>query len=62
MKCIHCKSIFVCWNWVHTVDDEWGHECYKCGNCFETKDKIKYGIPHWMLQLLDRIFDISTDY
>jgi len=26
-----------------------GHECWDCGNAFETPNKIKNGIPYWIL-------------
>ena len=28
---------------------DWGHECWDCGNCFETKDKVLDGRPYELL-------------
>ena len=36
---------------------DWGHECWDCGNCFETKDKVLNGLPY---ELLVRL--ASEDY
>lgn len=47
-KCPYCKSIWVCWNWLHF--DQWGHECWTCENALMTKDKVKNGIPYWILR------------
>jgi len=29
---------------------DWGHECWDCENCFETKDKVEDGIPYEFLK------------
>lgn len=72
-RCPYCKSILVCWNWIHAFGGDreayekanpyisptelydWGHECWSCGDCFETRNKIKNGIPYKILKLLYKI-------
>lgn len=34
---------------------DWGHECWDCGNAFETYDKIYNGVPYWLLKLFRSI-------
>ena len=56
-RCPHCKSVWVCWNWIHSRGNEaqpdaveaWYHECHDCDACFETKNKITRGIPYRLL-------------
>jgi len=50
-RCPYCNSIWVCWNWWHSLD-EWGHECWSCDNAFVTKGKVSNGIPYWILRLI----------
>ena len=45
---------------------DWGHECWDCENCFETKDKVLNGIPYEFLKKYYRELDsegrISKQY
>ena len=29
---------------------DWGHECWDCDFCFETYEKVRNGIPYWVLK------------
>lgn len=73
-RCPYCKSIWVCWNWIHAFGGDrkayeqanphinpkdlknWGHECWDCGDdisgrCHETFNKVRNGVPYWLLKL-----------
>jgi len=58
-KCNWCSSVYVCWNWFHfrTTEDvtNWGHECWSCGACQETRAIVKRGIPSWLLRLCSKL-------
>jgi len=63
-SCPYCGSKWVCWNWIYSSkedlnkwnywkifeDDEWAHECWDCGACFPTANKVRNGMPHWYLK------------
>jgi len=39
----------------HMTRDElrqtmWGHECWDCESCCETRNKVRNGIPYWFLK------------
>ena len=57
-RCPYCKSVWVCWNWIHAWGEElskddrtWCHECHDCDSCFETNNKVTRGVPYWLLRL-----------
>jgi hypothetical protein len=77
-RCPFCKSIWVCWNWIHAWSGDkkkyaeanphcdpkdlkmWCHECHDCGDsmggsCHETHEKVRNGVPHWLLTLRAKI-------
>jgi len=54
-QCPECSSIWVCWNWLQSEDKKfWYHECWDCGNCSETVDKVEDGVPYDFLRAQDR--------
>ena len=57
MRCIRCKSIWVCWNWLETSDYYgWGHECWNCAYNWYTSQKVSFGMPYFILNLLGDYF------
>jgi len=36
--------------------DLWGHECWDCENAIETNEKVKNGIPYWILKYFHKFF------
>lgn len=43
-------------NYRHATD-KWGHGCWKCDNAFETAEKVKNGIPYWILKHFYSLFN-----
>ena len=31
---------------------QWGHECWNCEGVSETENRVRNGIPHWILQAI----------
>ena len=69
-KCPYCKSILVCWNWMHQTkeklqeynshldikNDEWYHECWDCDSINFTSYKVTNGIYYWLLKIAYKYF------
>ncbi len=36
--------------------EEWGHECWDCGGVFQTKKKVYWKLPYFLLK---RFYDVS---
>lgn len=51
-KCSKCGSYLVCWNWFHADRGDYGHECWSCENALITDEKVRNGIPYWLLCLI----------
>lgn len=34
--------------------EDWGHECWKCEGVFMTFNKVRNGMPYWILKKLGR--------
>lgn len=51
-RCVRCKSIWVCWNWLEVPDHGWGHECWNCAASWDTENKVRTGIPYFILKML----------
>jgi hypothetical protein len=37
--------------------DIWGHECWECESAFETSEKVRNGIPYWILRRFYSLFN-----
>jgi len=61
-RCPYCNSIWVYWNWFQSPKDKiWVHKCWNCkdddwgGYVFSSKDKVRTGIPYWILKLYGKV-------
>jgi hypothetical protein len=50
-RCPRCGSMWVCFNWISGKSDNiWIHECWNCDNIFDTPNKVRRGVPYWILR------------